>query len=259
MGSYMEGGPAVDQFATRRINEQHRYPRDGAQTLPRSQDLAAEPRFYARRESVESAQPIAASFYQRAGKRAFDAAFSLSFLLAVGSWLYPLLAIAIRLDSRGPVFFRQKRVGLHGQAFTCLKFRTMVHQPHADFCQAQKDDARITRVGAFLRRTNLDEIPQFINVLLGDMSVIGPRPHVQELDGMFTDLIPTYTLRNMIKPGVSGLAQVSGCRGETRSLREMHHRIRFDVFYCRNVSFTLDAKLIVLTVLRALKGDENAY
>ncbi|NGY04521.1 sugar transferase [Solimonas terrae] len=197
--------------------------------------------------------------YQAFGKRLFDIIFSLAFLVAVGSWLFPLLAIAIRANSKGPVFFRQRRVGLGGEVFTCLKFRTMAHCPNAGFVQAQKDDCRITAVGRFLRRTNLDEVPQFVNVLVGDMSVIGPRPHVPELDGMFKDLIPAYTQRNSVKPGVSGLAQVSGCRGETRSVREMNHRVRFDVFYCRNVSFAMDVKLVCLTVLRALRGDERAY
>lgn len=197
--------------------------------------------------------------YQRFGKRAFDLVFSAIFLLSIGSWLFPLLAIAIRANSKGPALFRQRRVGLQGEVFTCLKFRTMAHCPNAGFVQAQKDDCRITAVGRFLRRTNLDEIPQFINVFLGDMSVIGPRPHVPELDDMFADLITTYAQRNAVKPGVSGLAQVSGCRGETRSIREMNHRVRFDVFYIKNVSFAMDLKLIGLTVLSAITGDERAY
>lgn len=259
----MEGGPAVDQFATRRIRGQHQYRADGAMALQRQQGFAAQPQIQPQivvpRKPATHRFPASKSLYQRGGKRAFDFAFSAAFLVGVGSWLFPLLAVAIRANSSGPVFFRQKRVGLNGEVFTCLKFRTMVHQPDAGFCQAQKNDARITRVGAFLRRTNLDEVPQFINVLRGDMSVIGPRPHVQELDGMFKDLIPAYASRNVVKPGVSGLAQVSGCRGETRSVREMNHRVRFDVFYCRNVSFALDVKLVFLTVLRALRGDERAY
>jgi len=203
--------------------------------------------------------PAGISFYRGFGKRSFDIVFSLAFLVFVGSWLFPLAALAIRADSRGPVLFRQRRVGLGGVQFTCLKFRTMTHRPDAGFEQARKDDCRITRVGRFLRRTNLDEIPQFINVLAGSMSVIGPRPHVPELDDMFKDFVPAYAQRNMVKPGLSGLAQVSGCRGETRNVREMNHRIRFDVFYIRNVGFAMDLKLIVLTVLRVLQGDSRAY
>ncbi|WP_211234579.1 sugar transferase [Solimonas soli] len=197
--------------------------------------------------------------YPRLGKRAFDLLFSAAFLLFPGVWLFLLIGLAIRIDSRGPVFFRQKRVGVDGRAFTCLKFRTMTYDPEARFVQAKKNDCRVTRVGAFLRRSNLDELPQFINVLWGDMSVIGPRPHVPELDTVFKDVVPGYGLRNMVKPGVSGLAQISGCRGETRSVREMTHRIRFDLFYCRNVSLAMDFKLVWLTVLCALRGDEKAY
>lgn len=252
----MEGGSAVSQLLTRRA---------GAHTPLRREAAAVVAKPAERSRNVVVLKPATkavsrpVSFYQRTGKRIFDVVFSAAFLVAVGSWLFPMLAIAIRANSKGPVLFRQRRVGLHGEAFTCLKFRTMAHRPDAGFVQAQKDDCRITAVGRFLRRTNLDEVPQFINVLLGDMSVIGPRPHVPELDGMFKDLIPSYTQRNLVKPGVSGLAQVSGCRGETRSVREMNHRIRFDVFYCRNVGFLIDLKLVFLTVVRALRGDEKAY
>lgn len=197
--------------------------------------------------------------YLQFGKRWFDVVFSIAVLALIGSWLFPLLALAIRLDTRGPVIFRQKRVGLHGAIFSCWKFRTMSWKADDGFTQARKDDPRITRVGRFLRKTNLDELPQFFNVLTGHMSVIGPRPHVPELDHMFDDRVPGYRLRHALKPGVSGLAQVSGCRGETRSVREMKHRIRFDLFYCRNASFRLDLKLVVLTVLSAMKGDSKAY
>lgn len=197
--------------------------------------------------------------YVRAGKRAFDVVFSAAFLVLIASWLFPLIALLIRLDSKGPILFRQRRVGLNGEVFECLKFRTMRHDPEGRFVQAQKDDPRITRVGAFLRKTNLDEVPQFINVVRGEMSVVGPRPHVPDLDHKFCDVVPGYLARNAVKPGVTGLAQVSGCRGETRSVREMTHRIRFDIFYTRNVSLFIDLKIIVLTVVRVLQGDRKAY
>lgn len=197
--------------------------------------------------------------YERVGKRSFDVVFSAAFLVLMASWLFPLIALLIRLDSKGPVFFRQRRVGLNGEIFECLKFRTMRHDPEGKFMQAQKDDPRITRVGAFLRKTNLDEVPQFINVMRGDMSVVGPRPHVPELDHVFAGVVPGYAMRNRVRPGVTGLAQVSGCRGETRSVRDMTHRIRFDMFYCRTVSFAMDIKIIVLTVVCALRGDDRAY
>lgn len=197
--------------------------------------------------------------YKNSGKRVFDIAFSAAFLVLIASWLFPLIALLIRVDSKGPILFRQRRVGLNGEIFECLKFRTMRHDPEGKFVQAQKDDPRITRVGAFLRKTNLDEVPQFINVMRGEMSVVGPRPHVPDLDHKFCDVVPGYLARNAVKPGVTGLAQVSGCRGETRSVREMTHRIRFDIFYTRNVSLFIDLKIIVLTVMRVLQGDRKAY
>lgn len=253
----MEGGSVVKPFSAGQVGAQEPF-NDGYAAAPATQaanDAANATSLDARLQVSKPAD----GFYLRVGKRTFDVAFSLMFMLLIGSWLFPLIALAIRIDSAGPVFFRQSRVGLDGKIFRCLKFRTMVHCPDAGFVQAQKNDSRITRVGAMLRRTNLDEIPQFLNVLRGEMSVIGPRPHVPELDHMFQDLVPQYPLRNAVKPGVSGLAQISGCRGETRSIREMNHRVRFDVFYCRNISLTMDLKLIALTVIRALRGDERAY
>ena len=253
----MEGGSVVKPFSAGQVGAQEPFD-DGYADAPATRATNAT----ANATSFDArlrASKRAAGFYPRAGKRIFDVIFSLTFMLLIGSWLFPLIALAIRLDSSGPVLFRQSRVGLDGKIFKCLKFRTMVHEPDAGFVQAQKNDSRITRVGAILRKTNLDEIPQFLNVLHGEMSVIGPRPHVPELDHMFQDLVPQYNFRNMVKPGVSGLAQISGCRGETRSIREMSHRVRFDVFYCRNISLLMDLKLIVLTVVSALRGDERAY
>lgn len=199
------------------------------------------------------------TLYTRFGKRAFDLAFAGMFMLTVGLWLLPLIGLLIKLDSRGPMLFRQTRLGAGGVPFRCMKFRTMTHDPHAGFVQAQKNDPRVTRVGRVLRRTNLDELPQFLNVLKGEMSVVGPRPHVPELDQLFGGCVPGYTRRTMVRPGVTGLAQVSGCRGETRSVRKMTHRVRFDLFYARNQSLRIDVKIVLLTVWRALAGDEHAY
>ncbi|WP_169577516.1 sugar transferase [Sinimarinibacterium sp. CAU 1509] len=211
--------------------------------------------------SVDCAETpqIPATFWRVRGKRAFDLAFSAAFLGTVGIWLIPIIGAAIKLDSPGPVFFRQRRTGLNGQTFTCLKFRTMRHSPGEGFKQAKQNDHRVTRVGRFLRKTNLDEIPQFINVLLGDMSVVGPRPHVPELDAKFSSYVPGYAQRHLIKPGVTGLAQVSGCRGETRSVREMRNRVRFDCFYLRNAAFGLDMRIVFWTVSTMLGGDDRAY
>lgn len=199
------------------------------------------------------------SFWNRYGKRSFDLVFSLVFMLTLGWWLLPAIALAIKLDSPGPVLFRQKRVGLDGQLFTCLKFRSMRHVANNSFVQAVKNDSRITRVGAFLRKTNLDELPQFLNVLGGSMSVVGPRPHVPELDAEFIYQIPEYRVRHLMKPGVTGMAQVSGCRGSTRTVREMKHRIRFDCFYLHRQGLWMDISVVFRTVKSMLGGDSHAY
>jgi len=203
--------------------------------------------------------PRVRRFYSRFGKRLFDFVFAVTFLLLIGSWLLPLIGLIIKINSPGPAFFRQRRVGWGGAEFTCLKFRTMSHRPGAEFKQVERNDPRVTSVGAVLRRTNLDEIPQFINVLLGDMSVVGPRPHVPELDEAFSGSVPSYSCRNLVRPGVTGLAQISGCRGETRSVREMNHRVRFDVFYIRTLSFYVDFMIIIRTVIKVVRGDEKAF
>lgn len=209
---------------------------------------------------VGEAQPLAgAGFYGRSGKRLVDIAVSAGFLLLVGVWLFPLLAVAIRLDSKGPAFFRQRRVGAGGNVFECLKFRTMTHAPEAPFVQAQQADSRVTRLGRLLRKSNCDELPQFINVLRGEMSVVGPRPHVPELDALFGEGVSGYRQRTNVRPGVTGIAQVSGCRGETRSVREMRHRVRFDLFYIRNITLWVDLKIIAATVRAVLVGDKKAY
>jgi len=197
--------------------------------------------------------------YAKLGKRRFDLVVAAAFMLLLGFWLLPGIALLIRLDSKGPALFRQTRVGKGGRPFQCIKFRTMVHDPNARFAQATKDDLRVTRIGRFLRSSNLDELPQFLNVLKGDMSVVGPRPHVPELDEAFAGRVPGYHLRTALAPGVTGLAQVSGCRGETRSLRNMTHRVRFDLFYSRSFSFGMDVRIILLTILAAWRGDARAY
>ena len=192
-------------------------------------------------------------------KRAFDIAFALGVLVFILSWLVPLIALLIRLDSKGPVFFKQKRSGKEGKDFFCFKFRTMYLNQEADTRQASRNDSRITKVGRFLRKTSLDEFPQFINVLLGDMSVVGPRPHPIALNERFSPVIEKFMVRHLVKPGVTGLAQAKGYRGETRELRQMANRIRMDVFYVENWSFLLDLKIIFWTVFSVLKGDKNAF
>lgn len=194
-----------------------------------------------------------------AAKRVFDLTFSFIVLVGVCSWLFPLIALGIRLDSRGPILFTQKRSGRAGKDFWCFKFRTMCVNDEADTKQATKNDVRITRFGRFLRETNLDELPQFFNVWLGDMSVVGPRPHMIKHTEEYSKTISNYMLRHLIKPGVTGLAQAKGYRGETNDSFSMRNRIRVDILYIERWSFLLDIKVIGLTVLNMFQGDENAY
>lgn len=197
-------------------------------------------------------------------KRAFDIIFSLLFLGLVASWLFPLIALAIAIDSKGPIFFIQKRWGQKGRDIQVWKFRTMYHKaPITDltgkFHQTTANDERITCVGKFLRKTNLDELPQFINVLTGDMSVIGPRPHAIKHSEETAPLIDNYMIRHRIKPGITGWAQVNGFRGETRELDLMRKRVDYDIWYLENWSLFLDFKILVRTVYGMMKGDPNAY
>ena len=193
----------------------------------------------------------------RALKRAFDIIFSGTFLLLSPVIFIPV-AIAIKLSSPGPVFFKQKRTGYRGIDFTCYKFRTMRVNADADKVQATLDDPRKTRVGEFLRRTSIDELPQFINVFKGDMSVVGPRPHMLKHTEDYRKLISQYMVRHQVKPGVTGWAQVNGLRGVTDQLWKMESRVSHDVWYIEHWNFLLDIKIIVMTVLNAIRGDENA-
>lgn len=192
-------------------------------------------------------------------KRMFDVAFSLVVIVLVLSWLVPILALLIKLDSRGPVFFRQKRTGKDNLEFWCLKFRTMYQNKEADTKQAIKNDNRITPLGSFLRKTNLDELPQFFNVLVGDMSVVGPRPHMLRHTEEFSNNIENYMVRHLIKPGITGLAQAKGYRGETATIWDIKSRVKVDIFYIEHWSFLLDLKVIYLTLLQMVRGDERAY
>lgn len=192
-------------------------------------------------------------------KRTFDIIFSGLFCSFVLSWLIPLVAILIKLDSRGPVFFVQLRNGQNNTPFSCLKFRTMVPNKESDLAQATRDDSRVTRVGGFLRKSSIDELPQFINVLLGDMSVIGPRPHPIKLNEKFSSLITNIMSRHYVKPGITGLAQCMGYRGETSTLADMENRVRLDRYYIENWSFWLDIKIIFLTVVSLIRGSDKAY
>jgi Undecaprenyl-phosphate glucose phosphotransferase len=181
-------------------------------------------------------------------KRLFDIFFSLVVLIGVFPWLCPVLAVLIKLSSRGPVFFKQKRTGLNNKTFTCLKFRSMRCNPVADIRQATSNDDRITPVGHFMRKFYLDEIPQFLNAFWGDMSVVGPRPHMLKHTEIYEKLIKDYQVRHFYKPGITGWAQVSGYCGETEELWKMQKRIEHDIRYNQNWTFALDLKIIWLTV-----------
>ncbi|MDO4224437.1 MAG: exopolysaccharide biosynthesis polyprenyl glycosylphosphotransferase [Bergeyella zoohelcum] len=192
-------------------------------------------------------------------KRIFDVLFSLIFLLFIGIWLFPILALLVKLDSRGPVFFVQKRFGYRDRIFGCIKFRTMKVNAESSQRTTLKNDERITPLGKFLRKTSLDETPQFINVLLGDMSVIGPRPHMLSVDEHYKPKINRYAIRNMVKPGITGLAQVNGLRGDKENMDiQMKKRILADTFYIKNWSLSLDFVIILKTLLLLVKGDKNA-
>ena len=181
-------------------------------------------------------------------KRTFDIFFSLGMILFVFTWLFPIIAIVIKLSSKGPVFFKQKRTGINNRTFTCLKFRSMSQNTYSDTIQATVNDSRITRIGKFLRKSNLDELPQFFNVLMGHMSVIGPRPHMLKHTEQYTRLVKHYLIRHYVKPGVSGWAQVNGYRGETDELWKMEKRVEYDMDYIENWTFIWDLKIIFLTL-----------
>ncbi|WP_261510308.1 exopolysaccharide biosynthesis polyprenyl glycosylphosphotransferase [Chryseobacterium paludis] len=192
-------------------------------------------------------------------KRLFDIIFSLLIIVCICSWLFPIIAIFIKLSSKGPVFFIQKRYGFHEEVFSCLKFRTMLVNDESTTKTTSKNDSRITKIGKFLRKTSLDEMPQFINVLRGEMSVVGPRPHMLAVDNYYKPKIGRYSLRSMVNPGITGLAQVNGLRGDSGDVKvEMKKRVLADAFYVRNWSFALDLIIILKTILLVLGGDKNA-
>ena len=195
----------------------------------------------------------------RAVKRAFDILFSSLVMLLLYPMLYLVIGLLIKLSSPGPILFKQKRTGLYGKEFDCYKFRTMRVNKEADEKQATRDDPRTTPIGAFLRHTNLDEIPQFVNVLKGDMSVVGPRPHMLKHTEQYSKLIDKYMVRHLVKPGITGWAQITGYRGETKTLEQMEGRVKRDVWYIENWSFFLDLKIIYVTVINMFQGEKNAY
>lgn len=192
-------------------------------------------------------------------KRGFDIFFSFSVIVLIFPWLFPILALLIKISSKGPVFFKQLRSGKNNEVFTCLKFRSMKINDASDDKQAARDDDRITWIGKFLRKTNLDELPQFFNVLKGDMSVVGPRPHMLKHTEEYARIIDNFMVRHLVKPGITGWAQVKGFRGETENDHKMRKRVQYDVWYIENWSFLLDLRIIFLTTWKMFAGDKNAF
>jgi putative colanic acid biosysnthesis UDP-glucose lipid carrier transferase len=187
-------------------------------------------------------------------KRFFDICVSLLVIVLVLSWLIPILAILIKLDSRGPVFFTQYRVGFLSFNFKCIKLRTMVVNNDSDSKQAVNNDPRITGLGKFLRLTSLDELPQFFNVLKGEMSIVGPRPFMHSDDLAFSEKVSNYEIRYYAKPGITGMAQVKGYRGPSVSFHSIFHRYQWDAFYIRNACHSLDFKIIRLTIYQIFRS-----
>lgn len=197
-------------------------------------------------------------FWNQFIKRLFDILFSLFVIIFILSWLYPLIAIAILLESGKPVIYAQKRVGLGGNIFYCYKFRTMKNSEDNDIKATVKDDSRVTQLGRILRKSSLDEMPQFFNVLKGNMSVVGPRPHMVVQDNYYNDLLLRYSRRHHVKPGITGLAQVKGFRGEINSREDMQKRIIADIYYVRKWTFYLDMIIILRTIFKTVGGDKKA-
>ena len=195
----------------------------------------------------------------RSKKRLFDVVFSLFLILFIFSWLFPILAILIKLSSKGPIFFVQLRSGRNNKPFYCYKFRSMRINDISDIQQATRNDQRITKIGRFMRKTSLDELPQFFNVLIGNMSVVGPRPHMISHTEQYSQLIDTFMVRHFLKPGITGWAQIKGLRGETINTNQMLLRVEADVWYLENWSFLLDLKIIFLTLRNTVKGDSKAF
>lgn len=192
-------------------------------------------------------------------KRMFDVVFSLVVMVFVMSWLLPIIAILIKLESKGPVFFKQPRSGKNNKAFYCLKFRSMYVNGNANVAQAVKNDSRVTKIGAFIRKTSIDELPQFFNVLAGDMSVVGPRPHMLRHTREYSAIIDEFMVRHFLLPGITGWAQVNGLRGETSEEGSMEARVKADIWYMENWSMFLDFKIVFLTVWQVVAGHEKAH
>jgi putative colanic acid biosynthesis UDP-glucose lipid carrier transferase len=192
-------------------------------------------------------------------KRTLDVAVSLLVTIFILSWLVPILGLLIMLESRGPVFFAQIRSGRNNKTFRCFKFRSMTVNKDSDLKQATKNDKRITKIGGFIRKTSLDEFPQFINVLKGEMSLVGPRPHMVKHTTDYSKIVDQFMVRQFLKPGITGWAQVNGLRGEITDNEQIINRVNEDLWYLENWTIWLDIRIMFLTVYKVFKGDEKAF
>lgn len=192
-------------------------------------------------------------------KRIFDIIFSLVVIIGFLTWFIPIIALLIKIESKGPIFFKQMRHGTDFNLFACYKFRSMKANKESDKVQAAKNDLRVTKIGKFIRKTSIDELPQFYNVLFGDMSVVGPRPLLLSHTNDYKNRINKFMVRHTVKPGITGLAQVSGYRGNIEKELDMQNRVKYDVFYVENWSIFLDFKIIIKTVINIIKGEDKAY
>lgn len=192
-------------------------------------------------------------------KRFLDLSVSILFLLVIGWWLFALIALLIAIESRGPVIFKQLRHGKNNKPFYCYKFRSMKYDSKRQFHQAHKNDPRITRIGRFIRSTSIDELPQIFNVLIGEMSLVGPRPHALTMNREYSGKISQFMARHIVKPGITGLAQAKGLRGEIIDQVDINHRLTYDLFYIKKWSLTFDLKIILLTFISLLTNNKNAY
>ncbi len=217
--------------------------------------------FYGSQPILSLKQPSLNKPINQLLKRFFDIVFSSLIIIFILSWLIPLISILIKLESKGPAFYKHYRYGLNYNKFYCYKFRSLKNENYDVLNQVKKKDKRLTKIGKFIRKTSIDEIPQFINVFIGNMSVVGPRPHMIPYANLYAKYFDKYNYiyRHSVKPGITGLAQVKGYRGETKSKEDIVNRIKYDIFYIENWNFYLDLKIIYLTVKNAIKGEEKAY
>ena len=210
--------------------------------------------------TVQSLRPMPLSNdYNSFIKRFFDIVFSFLVIVFILSWATPIIAFLIKIESKGPIFFKQTRNGIKYKEFTCLKFRSMFENKTADTQQATKNDVRVTRIGRFLRKTSIDELPQFFNVLMGDMSVVGPRPHMIKENEKYAKSIKKFMVRHFVKPGITGMAQVKGYRGEIETETDIINRVKYDIYYLENWTILLDLNIILLTSVNFLTGQKKAY